>query len=207
MSPRGVRKDLLAIAMALPEPTERDWVPGASRQTGTNLRVTADTAVAAQLRTARLVEVLQAPQRGRAPAAGRIKYILKVYPNADAPATQPTQGNGRRSIAVGKGKRIPWYLLASLAEAALNEYRRQQSSISKQLDEEVASIEVQLRSTNDRMEKKRLADALQTALHADERLDAEIAKRVYAKLANSEEEYSRYVDAIDWNVRTNGARA
>lgn len=51
------------------------------------------------------------------------------------------------------------------------------------------------------MEKKRLADALQTALHADENLEGEIAKRVYTKLSTSHEPYSKYVDLIDWSAR------
>ncbi|HEY1680429.1 MAG TPA: hypothetical protein VGF98_02170 [Candidatus Tumulicola sp.] len=46
-----------------------------------------------------------------------------------------------------------------------------------------------------------MADALQTALHSDEDVDAVIARRVYAKLANSGEPYSTFVDAVDWNAQ------
>ncbi|HEY1682887.1 MAG TPA: hypothetical protein VGF98_14670 [Candidatus Tumulicola sp.] len=98
-------------------------------------------------------------------------------------------------------KRIPWYLLLLFAQAAAGEWSKQRSTISKQLDEEIESLEAQLRSTKDRSEKKRLADALQTALHADENLDAEINKRVYARLANSHEPYAEYVNAVDWLAR------
>jgi hypothetical protein len=191
--------NLLTIAMALKEPADADWTPGAKKQTGTNLRVTEDTALANRLRIGGLAEFLQSPQRGRQPASGRPKYILKVYPNADAPHTANTKPV--RRMVVGDGKRIPWYLLASFAEAAVTEWNRQRSTVQKQLDEEIDSIEAQLRSTRDRAEKKRLADALQTALHADENLEAEITKRVYTKLANSHESYSHYVDAVDWSAR------
>jgi hypothetical protein len=44
---------------------------------------------------------------------------------------------------------------------------------------------------------KRIADALQMALHADENVDAKIAKRVRAKLATLYELCSEYVDALD----------
>ena len=84
MTPRPA-SNLLTIAMALKEPIDRDWTSGSKRQTGTNLRVTEDTALANRLRVRGLAEVLQAPTRGRQPATGRPKYILKLYPNADAP--------------------------------------------------------------------------------------------------------------------------
>ncbi|HEY5425876.1 MAG TPA: hypothetical protein VIJ77_04925 [Candidatus Tumulicola sp.] len=192
--------DLLATAMALKEPEEKDWIAGAKPQTGTNLRVTADTELTSRLRGGGFVEVLQAPQRGRQPATGRPKYILKVYPNADAPAAPIAQRIARRA-PIGKNKRIPWYLLVPITEAAVAEWKKQRATIAKQLDQEVDSLETQLRSTRDRMEKKRLADALQTALHADENLEGEIAKRVYTKLSTSHEPYSKYVDLIDWSAR------
>jgi hypothetical protein len=191
--------NLLTIAMALKEPADGDWTAGTKKQTGTNLRVTEDTALANRLRIGALAEFLQSPQRGRQPASGRPKYILRVYPNADAP--QAAGAKPTRRAVVGDGKRIPWYLLASFAEAAVTEWNRQRSTVQKQLDEEIDSIEAQLRSTRDRAEKKRLADALQTALHADENLESEITKRVYTKLANSNESYSHYVDAVDWAAR------
>lgn len=200
MTPRPA-SNLLTIAMALKEPIDRDWTSGSKRQTGTNLRVTEDTALANRLRVRGLAEVLQAPTRGRQPASGRPKYILKLYPNADAPKPVSASKAIRRMPTSSNGKRIPWYLLASLAEAAVMEWNRQRSTVSKQIDEEIESIEAQLRSTRDRLEKKRLADSLQTALHADENLDAEITKRVYTKLANSHEAYSDYVDAVDWAAR------
>jgi hypothetical protein len=189
--------------MALKEPTDTDWSHGSKKQTGSHLRVTEDTALASRLRIGGLAEILQSPQRGRQPASGRPKYILKIYPNADAPRAANTKPV-RRTI-VGDRKRIPWFLLASLAEAAVTEWKRQRSTVQKQLDEEIESVEAQLRSTRDRSEKKRLADALQTALHADENLEMEITKRVYAKLANSHEAYSHYVDAVDWAAQRNGS--
>jgi hypothetical protein len=170
-------------------------------------RVTVDAALVAHLRSQRPAEVLQAPQRGRQPASGRPKYILKLYPNADAPTVPATTTRAKqmRRAALASRARIPWFLLAPLAEAVSDEYRRQRSSISAQLDREVESLETQLRSTRDRIEKRRLADALQTALHADEDLEAELAKRLYAKIANSDQSYSLYVDAIDWsNVPQSG---
>ena len=91
VSPRP-KMDLLATAMALKEPEEKDWIAGAKPQTGTNLRVTSDTELTSRLRGGGFVEVLQAPQRGRQPATGRPKYILKVYPNADGPAAPIGQG-------------------------------------------------------------------------------------------------------------------
>jgi hypothetical protein len=200
MPPRGARQDLLAIAMALPEPVDKDWIPGATRLSGTSLRVTPDTALVAHLRTGGLVEVLQAPPRGRAPAIGRPNYIVKLYPNADAPQSIVNRRATRRTPGA-KGKRIPYYVLAPLTQAAVTEWRKQRETIGDQLDKEIESLETQLRSTKDRMEKKRLADAVQTALHADEHLDSEIAKRVYTKLSNSDEPYSRYVDIIDWTVQ------
>ncbi|HEY1429445.1 MAG TPA: hypothetical protein VGF18_07720 [Candidatus Tumulicola sp.] len=187
--------------MALKEPADNDWTAGTKKQSGTNLRVTEDTALANRLRIGGLAEFLQSPQRGRQPASGRPKYILKLYPNADAP--QPASARPARRHVSGDGKRIPWHMLASLAEAAVTEWNRQRSTVQKQLDEEIESVEAQLRSTRDRAEKKRLADALQTALHADENLEAEITKRVYAKLANSHESYADYVDAVDWSARRN----
>jgi hypothetical protein len=188
----------MTIAVALKEPVPEDWISGSRMQTGANLRVTEDTALVGRLRAQRLAEVLQAPQRGRQPASGRPKYILKLYPNADAPAPAGTARKQMHAPLDGSKTRIPWFLLASLAEAVADEYRRQRSSIAAQLDRDVDSLEVQLRSTRDRTEKKRLADALQTALHADENLEAEIAKRINAKIAHSDQPYSRYVDSIDW---------
>jgi hypothetical protein len=199
MSPR-TPVDLLAIAMALKEPVDSDWVAGSKRQTGTNLRVTADTEFANRLRISGFAEFLQSPQRGRQPATGRPKYILKIYPNADAPAAALGQRAPKR-IPASKSKRIPWYLLISLTEAAAAEWKRQRATISKQLDQEIDSIEAQLRSTKDRLEKKRLADALQTALHADDNLESEISKRVYTKLSTSHEPFSKFVDLVDWSAR------
>jgi hypothetical protein len=189
----------MTIAMALKEPVDGDWTPGTKKLSGTNLRATEDTALANRLRIGGLAEFLQSPQRGRQPATGRPKYILKLYPNADAPRAAGVRAPRRHPV--GDGKRIPWYLLASLAEATVTEWNRQRSTVQKQLDEEIESVEAQLRSTRDRSEKKRLADALQTALHADENLEGEITKRVYAKLANSNESYADYVDAVDWSAR------
>jgi hypothetical protein len=186
--------------MALKEPVERDWLSDTIRQTGANLRATDDTALAGRLRAQGLAEVLQAPQRGKPPPSGRTKYILKLYPNADAPRVATKSHVLKRPSARGV-KRIPWYLLLLFAQAAAGEWSKQRSTISKQLDEEIESLEAQLRSTKDRSEKKRLADALQTALHADENLDAEINKRVYARLANSHEPYAEYVNAVDWLAR------
>jgi hypothetical protein len=186
--------------MALKEPEREDWISGSTTQTEVNIRVTEDPALVGRLRAQRLAEVLQAPQRGRQPASGRPKYILKIYPNADAPATPAAARTVKplRAATSGTKARMPWFLLAPLAEAVTDEYRRQRSSISAQLDREVDSLEAQLRSTRDRTEKKRLADALQTALQADESLEAEIAKRLYARIADSEQPYSRYVESIDW---------
>jgi hypothetical protein len=193
------QSNLLTTALSLDEPNDKDWVIGAKPQTGTNLRVTTDTALVSRLRAAGVAEVLQAPPRGRAPASGRPLYILRIHPNADAPNLIDRHTSKRATPK--KRNRIPYFLLVPIIEAASAEWRRQRSTISAQVDQEIESIEAQLRSTKDRVAKKRLADALQTALHADETLDAEIAKRVYTKLSNSDEAYSRYVDLIDWSAQ------
>jgi hypothetical protein len=187
--------------MALKEPGPKDWVPGSKAQTGSNLRVTADTELANRLRGGGYAEFLQAPNRGRQPATGRPKYILKIHPNADAPAAITAIKVARKEPA-RKDKRIPWYVLSPLTAAAVVEWKKQRATIAKQLDQEIDSIESRLRSTKDRAEKKRLADALQTALHADENLEAEILKRVYTKLAQSDEPYAQYVNLVDWAART-----
>jgi hypothetical protein len=202
MSPRP-HTNLLTIALALKEPVDHDWISETTKATGIHLRATEDSALVARLRAQRLASVLQAPQRGRQPMSGRPKYILKIFPNADAPMTPSTsQKTLKAGFSSSSGsKRIPFYLLASLAQATVTEWAKQRSNFSRQLDQEISSLESQLLSTRDRTEKKRLADALQTALHADEDIDAEIAKRVYAKIANSEEAYSDFADAVDWNAR------
>jgi hypothetical protein len=196
--------NILTIALALKEPRAEDWTSGSNAQSGANLRVTEDTVLVGRLRAQRLVEVLQSPQRGRQPASGRPKYILKIYPNADAPGAQVVArpSKATHAIKAPTKSRIPWFLLASLAEAVTDEYLRQQRSILAQLDREIDSLEVQLRSTRDRSEKKRLADALQTVLYADENLEAEIVKRLHAKIANSEHLYSHYVECVDWESRS-----
>jgi hypothetical protein len=57
------------------------------------------------------------------------------------------------------GAGIPWFLLASLAEAAMDEYRRQRRSMSAQLDREVGSLEtVAFERRSNR--KEAIADAL-----------------------------------------------
>jgi hypothetical protein len=203
MSPRP-HTNILTIALALKEPMDSDWIAGTTKSNGSDLRTTEDSALVGRLRAQRLASVLQAPQRGRQPPTGRPKYIFKIFPNADAPmlpSTSPKTLKTTNSPSSSGLKRIPFYLLASLAQAAVAEWTKQRANFSRQLDQEISSLESQLLSTRDRNEKKRLADALQTALHADEDVDAVIAKRVYAKLANAGETYSTFVDAVDWNAR------
>jgi hypothetical protein len=203
MSPRP-HTNLLTIALALKEPIDSDWIAGTTKSTGTDLRTTEDSALVGRLRAQRLASVLQAPLRGRQPPTGRPKYIFKVFPNADAPVLPPASPKtlkANQSPSSSSLKRIPFYLLASLAQAAVAEWTKQRTNFSRQLDQEISSLESQLLSTRDRSEKKRLADALQTALHSDEDVDAVIARRVYAKLANSGEPYSTFVDAVDWNAQ------
>lgn len=201
MSARS-HNNILTIALALREPSNSDWTASARPETATNLRVTEDTALVARLRAQRLAEVLQAPARGRQPITGRPKYIVRLHPNADAPVTSTGPRRIRKRASVVNGvARIPFHLLASFAEAALSEWTRQRAGISRELEQEITRLESELMSTRDRNEKKRIADALQTALHADESLDAAIAKRVYTKLANSEKAYSAYVEAVDWSAR------
>jgi hypothetical protein len=127
---------------------------------------------------------------------------VRLHPNADAPVAATTARKAIKKSSTGSGvPQISFHLLAPITQAAVSEWTKQRASISRELEQEISLLESQLMSTRDRNEKKRLAGALQTALHAGENLDAEIAKRVYSKLATSGEEYSAYVDAVDWDAR------
>lgn len=146
---------------------------------GATLRVSEDTTLVARLRSQRLAEVLQAPSRGRQSVTGRPRYIINVY----VPMLHSYHRVSEDIKTLTVRKRVqahPVLPLASIAEAALTEWTKQKSRFSKNVEQEIVSLESQLSSTKDRNEKKCIADALQTALHADERTDTEIAKRVYA---------------------------
>jgi len=199
--PRTVAANPLADVQKLPVATAKDFVEGVRVQTASNIVKTADTDLATKLIVLRFAEKLQGPKRGRQPASGTPLYILKIFPNRDAPVPTPTAGQNKAQALINRAPKIPWFMLLPLAEAGIAESKKQRSTIAKQLDSEIDSLETQLRSTKDRTEKKRLADALQTALSAEDDIDAEILRRVQRKLSGSNEPFSQFVDSVDWTAQ------
>jgi hypothetical protein len=194
---------LRKVATELPAPTLRDWVKG-KPQTGPNIKRTEDTELANRLRLAGYAEFLQAPKRGKQPASGRPCYILKIYPDQNAPAAAaaPRPANTRYgTVNPKKSGLLPWYVLVPLAEAGISESKKQRSTIAKSLKEEKLELKRRLAMTDDDFEEQRLLDAIQTNKAKTQNIEQEILNRVARALSQSDEPYSGYVDLVDWTLK------
>lgn len=100
-----VPKECSKKALALPHATDADFADPAKRPRDAApgaLRVIDDTALRARMIMYRIAEGVQSP---RGPQ--RIKSIIRIYPNYDAPLPQPQGPRGRRGPARGASPAEP----------------------------------------------------------------------------------------------------